>query len=194
MDNGFNQSDYLVRRRFWQFIGATIYVEQLDSQPVMQAKLKAFKLREDIRFYRDESMNLELLRISARQIIDFAATYDVFDSLSNQPVGAIKRKGMRSLLRDEWQILDVDGNQIALVKEDSLILGLVRRFLTNLVPQKFHILSNDETQTLGTIKQNFNPFTVKLTTHFEPALTEVMNPKLALAMVVMLASIEGRQG
>ena len=46
-----------------------------DSQENVVAfcKMKAFKLREDIRVYTSEDATNELLSIQARQIIDFSA-------------------------------------------------------------------------------------------------------------------------
>ena len=110
-----NQSNFTVRRKFWQFLGATVFVEQPDGAPIMQAKLKAFRLKEDVRFYQDENRTVELLRISARQMIDFGATYDVFDSVNNQKLGAIRRKGFKSMLRDEWHILDLEDQTLSLI-------------------------------------------------------------------------------
>ena len=44
-----------------------------------ETKTKARKLREDIRLFAPNSKQA-VLRIATRQIIDFGATYDVFDS------------------------------------------------------------------------------------------------------------------
>ena len=52
-------------------------------------------------------MQVELLSIQARQIIDFSAAYDVYDGSTGSKVGALKRKGMKSILRDECEIREV---------------------------------------------------------------------------------------
>ena len=93
---GFQQ--YLVVRKFWQFLGATFWIYDPQGGLVFYSKLKAFKLREDIRLYTGEDMQTEVLAIKARQIIDFGATYDVVDSVTNQKVGAVWGKGFRSIL------------------------------------------------------------------------------------------------
>jgi hypothetical protein len=85
------------RRKFWVLVGAKIHItDPLSAREVGFIKMKAWKLREDIRLYTDESMQTELLRIHARNIIDFGATYDVVDSFSNQIVYSLKRKGLKS--------------------------------------------------------------------------------------------------
>ncbi len=190
MDERFNQDNYVIRKKFWQFLGATVFVETPDGQPVMNAKLKAFKLKEDIRLYADEARTKEILRIGARKIIDLGITYDVFDSATNQKIGSVKRKGWKSILQDEWEIWDANEQVIGTVKEDSMLMALLRRFLTNLIPQNFHMTDANGAQ-IGFVKQNFNPFTVKLNAQFQ---NSTVDRRLAVVAVVMLAAIEQRQG
>jgi hypothetical protein len=46
-----------LRRKFWKFFGAEISVVPAGSTDVIGfIKMKAFKLREDVRLYRDKSM------------------------------------------------------------------------------------------------------------------------------------------
>jgi len=72
---------------------------------VMFSEQKMFRWKEDIRVYADESKMREVLSIKARQIMDFYAAYDVVDTEMNQKVGALRRKGWRSMVRDEWEVL-----------------------------------------------------------------------------------------
>jgi hypothetical protein len=186
----FKHDKYIIRRKFWQILGATVFVETAEGQPVMNAKLKAFKLREDIRLYSDEARTDEILRIGARTIIDLGITYDVFDSKTNEKIGSVKRKGWKSILQDEWEIWDANEQVIGTVKEDSMTMALLRRFLTNLIPQNFH-MRDTKGDSIGTVHQNFNPFTVKLNAQFQESNVD---RRLAVVAVVMLAAIEGRQG
>ena len=103
-----------------------IILPRLRSQMLMNSKLA--KLREDIRVYSDENKSQEVLSIQARQIIDFSAAYDVVDTAMNQKIGTLRRKGWSSILRDEWQVLDANENQIGVLFEDSMGLALLRRF------------------------------------------------------------------
>src|SRR5688500_19421793 len=93
----------------------------------MFSEQKMFKLREDIRVYSDENKTQEVLSIKARQIMDFSAAYDVIDAAYNQKVGALQRRGLSSILRDEWQVLDVNDNVVGKLLEDSIPLALLDR-------------------------------------------------------------------
>jgi len=81
------------RRKYWKIAGAEIYVDDPNTQQeVGYIKMKAWKLREDIRLFSDRSMQREILQIHARQIIDFGATYDVTDSSTGQQFFSMRRK------------------------------------------------------------------------------------------------------
>jgi len=157
-------------------------------------KQKLFKLKEDIRLYTDESMTQELLLIKARSIIDFSAAYDVTDPQTQQKVGALKRKGMKSIIRDEWLILDAADREIGLLQEDSSALALFRRLidLGSLIPQSFTFSMDG--QPIGEAKQNFNPFVRKLNVDMTRDPGRKLDRRLVAAAVVLLLAIEGRQG
>lgn len=190
----FNESVFVIRKKFFKFLGAAFHIYSTQEKLLFYSKLKAFKLKEDIRLYADEGMQQELLVISARQVLDISAAYDVVDPASGARVGTVQRRGMKSILRDEWDILDAEGNEIAKIMEDSTALALVRRFVdmaTIFLPQKYHIEMAG--QTVATFKQHFNPIVQKITADFTGA-PPVLDRRLGIAALVLVCAIEGRQG
>jgi len=155
------------------------------------SKLKAFKLKEDIRLYAGEDMNVELLTIRARNIIDFGAAYDVVDSQSGEPVGTLRRKGFRSMLRDEWIIMNAAGQEIGTIQEDSMAMALLRRFLTNLIPQSFTGIIQGV--PVLNFHRHFNPFVLRMDLDFSPDVQGLLDRRLGIAAGVLLSAIEGRQ-
>ena len=67
---------YTIRRKVFKVFGAGFHIYAADGQLAGYCKQKAFKLKEDLRVFTDESQSDELFRISARSIIDFSSTYD----------------------------------------------------------------------------------------------------------------------
>lgn len=191
MDN-FSDNQYTIRRKILTIFGAKFHVYNTTGELILFSKQKAFKLKEDIRVFADESMAVERLVIKARQIVDFSAAYDVVDPFEGRKIGALRRKGWKSMVRDSWEFLDESDQTIAVVEEDNLILSLIRRFLTNLIPQSYHVKQNGG--VLITYKQNFNPFVLKIKVSIEADSRDVIDPRLALAGGILLAAIEGRQG
>jgi uncharacterized protein YxjI len=192
IDNRFQQNDYMIRKKIFKLLGDAFHIYDAAGNVVFYSRLKAFKLKEDIRVYTGEDMASEALSIQARQILDFSAAYDVVDPGSGEKVGALKRRGLKSLIRDEWIIMDAGDREIGLVQEDSTALALVRRFLSNLIPQSF-------TGTVGgtqvfAFRRHFNPFVLRMDMDFSPDTDGLLDRRLGIAAGVLLSAIEGRQG
>jgi len=190
MFTAFTHDRYLLKRQVFALAGKFRYYDPGGSL-VLYCEQKMFKLREDIRVYSDEGKMQEVLMIKARQIIDFSAAYDVVDSATGQKAGALRRKGLASMLRDEWEILDISDNPVGKLFEDSMGLALVRRFLTGLVPQNYDMTIG--TNRVADLKQNFNPFAYQLNVDFSMDTNRLLDRRLGLAAGILLAAVEGRQ-
>ena len=190
MNPVFQYNHYLLKRQVFALAGKFRFYDP-SGKLVLFSEQKMFKLREDIRVFSDESKTQEVLMIKARQIIDFSAAYDVVDSATGQKIGALRRKGLASLLRDEWEILDVGDIAIGTLFEDSMGLALIRRFLSNLVPQNYDITLG--TDRVADLRQNFNPFTYQLNLDFSMDINKRLDRRLGIAAGILLAAIEGKQ-
>lgn len=187
----FQGDQYLVRKNIFCFFGKKFQVFDQQGQQILFAKMKAFKLREDVRLFADTEMTQELFLIKARQILDFGATYDVTDSTTGQKIGALRRKGLKSMFRDEWEILDTTDQTVGKIQEDSLFLAMIRRNLLKILPQKYHVTIGE--QPVCTFKQNFNPFVFKMAITFDGQNKQLLDKRLGIIAAVMLSAIEGRQ-
>jgi hypothetical protein len=185
-------TEFTIRRKVLTLFGAQFHVYKPDGDLMGYCRQKAFKLKEDIRIYTDESMTVEKLGIFARSIIDFSAAYDVVESSTQTKLGVFRRQGMKSLFRDSWVMLDANEQPIGTIQEDSSMLAFVRRFvdLGNLIPQTFH-LHDDDDEELAQFKTHFNPFVHRMTVSVYPDCH--VNPLLVLAGGILLMAIEGRQ-
>ena len=191
MGDPFEQDQYLIRRKLLTLLGAKFHIYDNAGNVIGFSKQKAFKLKEDIRVYSDESMSKERLVIRARQIIDFSAAYDVVDSESKSKIGGYRRKGWSSMVRDAWEMLDNSDRVIATVQEDSMGMALIRRFLLNIIPQSFHVEAGG--RQIATFRQHFNPFIFKMSVQLAPDARKQFDARLILAGGILLAAIEGRQ-
>jgi uncharacterized protein YxjI len=186
----FSHNCYLFRKKVFKIFGGAFHVYDENGLLLFYSKQKAFKLREDFRIYADERQAEELLTIKTPQILDIGATYYIEDPTTGEAIGAIRRKGLKSIFKDEWTFLAVGGRQIATLTETSWLGAIVSRFI-NLIPQNYLIASPDG-RTIAEIKQHFNPFVLKYTMTIpdpEPAIDR----RLIVSAGIMLAGIEGRQ-
>jgi hypothetical protein len=183
---------YEARRNFFNFFGIRCRIATTGGQSLFFVKLKAFRLKEDITLCADEALTQPLLSIKARQIIDFSAAYDVVDLTTQARVGALRRRGLKSLLRDEWEILDPADQVIGVMQEDSQLMALLRRFLSSLIPQHYHITVHN--QPAAVITGTWNPFIVKHKMDLSADRSGLLDQRLALAASVLLMTVEGKQG
>jgi len=188
----FQHQKYLLRRQVFALTGKFRFYDPMGNL-IMFSEQKMFKLREDIRVYADEKKTEEVLSIKARQIIDFSAAYDVVDTESNEKVGALRRKGWSSFfLRDEWQVLDVNDNQIGVLFEDSKGLAFLRRSLLGFwLPQNYDITFGE--QRVADLKQRFNLFRYDLDIDMSMDEDQQLDPRMGIAAGILLAAIEGKQ-
>ena len=187
----FQHPRYTLHRQVFALAGKFRVYDPMNNL-VMFSEQKMFRLREDIRVYGDEAKTREVLSIKARQIMDFSAAYDVVDTEMNQKVGALRRKGWRSLLRDEWEVLDENDNVKGLLFEDSMGLAMLRRFLLgSWLPQNYDISFGES--RVADLKQNFNLFRYELNLDFSMDTSRMLDRRLGLAAGILLAAVEGKQ-
>jgi hypothetical protein len=186
---------YLIRKKVLKILGEAFHIYADDSQTELlgYCELKAFKLKEDIRIYTDEEKTTELISIKARSILDISAGYDVVDAQSGSSLGSYKRKGMMSLFKDTYKLLDQQDQEYAELSEDSGLLALIRRFVpfaNILIPQIFHLRGNDGGGSVE-YTQKMNPIVQRLTV--TGAQSGGFDPRVVLAGGMLLAAIEGKQ-
>src|SRR5947209_4195366 len=155
----FQQNRFIARQKIWTLSPKFYFCDEHGNTLAFLRK-KVFTLKDEIRIFTDETQSMELLHIKARKIIDWGTAFDVTDSINHQKVGVIKRQGWKSILRKEWTIMDVNEQPICTVKEDSLFLATLRRYIINLIPQAYHFEANG--RELGTARQNWNIFAPKM--------------------------------
>ncbi len=153
----FSMNRYLARRKVFKLLGGAFTIHEPDRLDVVAyVRQKAFKLKEDITVFTDDSMREELL-----------------------------------FIRDQWEILDANEEVLGRILEDSTVMALLRRFASNLIPQRFRIEADGH--EVGSIRQYFNPFVLKYDVDFSMDTSGVLDRRIGLALAVLLLAIEGRQ-
>jgi len=99
-------------------IASQIYLRDANGNLLGYVKQKLFKLKEDINIFADEGQTQHLFNIKADRILDFSANYR-FTGNQGNPLGSIRRKGMRSIWKANYEIYDVAGNQVLQINEEN---------------------------------------------------------------------------
>lgn len=152
-----NPSDWLTQDRFVidQLIRpmANLYRISAGPSPVAFVRQKKLAIKEDIRFYADETQTEELFRIKARSLMEFGGRYDV-TTPAGERVGVLEKVFGKSLLRSTWRILDANEQELAIAKERSQFWAIVRRVIDavpygDFIPIVFHFTIDAGEQHVG---------------------------------------------
>jgi len=191
MHSAFQHDSYFLKRQVFALSGK-LRLFNPHGGLVLFVEQKILRLKEDIRVYGDEAKTDEVLTIKARTVIDFSAAYDVVDPADGAKVGVLRRKGLKSLLRDEWEVLDRDDRIIGRLFEDSVGRAMLRRMLLgSLLPQDYDMVIGD--MRVADFKQRFNPFVYQMDIDFRMDAGRLLDRRLGTAAAMVLAIIEGRQ-
>ncbi|MDI1240394.1 MAG: hypothetical protein PSX80_00560 [bacterium] len=95
-----------------------IYISDANGELLGYVRQKLLKLKEDINVFADEQQTRHLYNIKADRMLDFSAKYNFTDSHGGS-VGAIKRKGMRSIFRAHYEIYDPSGSLSMEIHEEN---------------------------------------------------------------------------
>jgi len=191
VDSSFQYDQFVLKKQIVSLTGI-LRIFNPGGQLVLYCQQKIFRIKEDIRVYSDDSKSREVLIIKARQVLDFSAYFDVMDSQYSTKVGGFRRKGIRSLVQDEWEVFNPQDNLIGILKEDSLNRALLRRFLLGrLLPQDYDLRAGMD--QLADYKQEFNLLQYIMHIDFRKDAESILDHRLGLAAAILLAIIEGKQ-
>ena len=96
---------------------------------VAYVRQKMFRLKEDVIVFSDESRTKELFNIKANQWIDFNASYMMTDLLTGKKFGSLARKGVRSIWKARYDIIDEKDKSIYQINEDNGWIKVFDSFL-----------------------------------------------------------------
>ena len=179
------QSHYVIRRKFWSVFERVFRVFTGDGQLIMYIQHPLFKLREEFMVYADEAKTRALLRVKSRQVIAINFCFDVADAQDGRLLGSVQKKGLRSILRDKFIILDPLGMEIGYAEEQGA--ALLRR-LFPLLTSKHAIFVNG--QQVAFIRQRFRFFTKEFEVDTQPTSVD---PRFVLAVALLALIAEARR-
>lgn len=162
---------------------------------------KMFKFKEDVRFFTDDTMRTEVMRIKARQRFDPSATYDV-TAPDGTVIGRFQKAFGRSLLRSTYLLFDATGTQVAVATEQSRGVAVLRRIVglvpyienfANWLPIPYHfVFVRGESEVIGHHRRQLwklrDTYTLDLTDDRE----RVLDRRLALALAVGMDAFQAR--
>lgn len=191
MYEGFNYAKYLMRRKVIAIMGRWSIYDERDNE-VFYCEQK-FSLKTNLHVYTNKNKHEEVLTAKTKEIIDFSAAYDIFDPKTNEKIGAVKRKGWKSLLKDEWIIMDKYDRDIGLIREDDLALlrRLFGSFFDVLFPKKYLLFIGEA--LVGVFQKNRNPFVWKTSIDFSQDVRNLLDKRIGIALALLMCAVGERR-
>jgi hypothetical protein len=149
----FAYQQYVIKRPFLSFLGRKYYVYAPDGSLVVFLKHPLMKLRGEFTIYADDTETTPMLVVRARQVIALNMVHDVMDPNTGEKLGSIRSRGLKSIFRDVWDILDANDQPIGLIEETGV--AMLRRFI-KFLPGRHKIELNG--QLVATLRQTFRFF------------------------------------
>ncbi|MFZ4766265.1 MAG: hypothetical protein ACOYMN_15045 [Roseimicrobium sp.] len=105
-----------------------IFVRDARGATICYVKQKLFRFREKVEVFADDSRHSLLGTIQADRILDFSANY-AFQMQDGSRLGSVRRRGLRSIWRAHYEILDDTGAVAFVVREENPVAKLVDSML-----------------------------------------------------------------
>lgn len=186
----------MVTNKYWISMMDSNAVE---GQVVAFAEQKKMKLREEVTFFSDETKSTPLFGFKSRQVIDMAATTDVFD-MNGQPIGEFRKDAMKSLLNSTWHLAGPGFTAVG--RERSKGVAAARRFagflpvvgdVMDMVPWQFHFDFFDPAGTLVMSDERVMGMRDRYKIWLPPSVHGApMDWRFASAVAVALDAFQGR--
>jgi uncharacterized protein YxjI len=192
-------SDWLDEDRFTisQLIKpmVNLYTIKAGPAPVAFVRQKRMAIKEDIRFFADESEAHELWRIKARSVMEFGGRYDVVTP-EGERIGVLGKVFGKSLFRSTWSVMDAGEQQLAVATERSQFWAIVRRVIDavpygDFVPIVLHFRIDSGERHLGDFTRAIgmrDHYTLDLSGDTE----RTIDRRLAIALAVALDALQSR--
>ena len=181
-------------------LASQIYVRDRDGRLLGYVKQKLLKLKEDINVFADENQTQLLYNIKADRVLDFSAKYNFTDA-DGVFLGSIKRQGMRSLWRTNYQISDADDQQLMEIHEENVwikvidalvgeipIVGMFTGYLFN----PAYIVSRENQSPVARLQKQPAFFEGKFELSAQAPMSESEEPLIFLGVLTMTLLERGR--
>jgi uncharacterized protein YxjI len=174
---------------------ANLYRISANGRPLAFVRQKRLAIKEDIRFFADESETEELFRIKARGVFEVGGRYDV-TAPAGERIGVLEKVFGRSLFRSTWRVLDAQESELAIAEERNVWVALLRRVIDavpygDFVPILFHFTIRRGDEPLGELTRAWG-LRDRYTLDLSRDTARVVDRRLAVALAIALDALQSR--
>ena len=165
------------------------------GEPLAFVRQKKLAIKEDIRFFADESESEELFRIKARALLEFGGKYDV-TTPAGERVGILQKVFGASLLRSTWRIYDADERVLGFAHEKSVPVAILRRVIDavpygDFIPIVFQFTIHVEDRQVGELRRPIG-LRDRYVLRLDGDADRRLDRRLAVALAIALDALQSR--
>lgn len=155
------------------------YIRDGDENILAVSKTKLFKMKDEVKVYRDKYCNEKILDIKQDNVIDARAFFEVEDVVNSQTLGYIYKYSARN---NSWRLFDPMENKIGEIRG----LGNVMK-RTSTGNLEYNIFGIDDPYPKGTIQEKYylTKYTMDIYIDEDPDLDIDRRLILAMALCTM---------
>ena len=141
---------------------------------------------KNLRVFTDPTLSFELMVIKPVRAAEPGSHFNVIDSVNSQAVGKVRHVPVVRLQRQEWELLGPAGDALCVIREDSALLGLMRRYLSESVPQSYTFSVAEG--TLGSAVRAAGLFSPQMEIDFNGDCAKPIDRRLLVAALVLISA------
>lgn len=100
-------------------IAPQLTIRDADGATILYVRQKMLRFKEQVEVFSDDSQQQKLFTIDADRIIDWSARYNFAYAETGQPLGAVKRRGMRSLWKVHYDLFETEETPDLSIREEN---------------------------------------------------------------------------
>lgn len=167
-------------------IGKKYIIKNKKRDRVAYCERESF-FKEGLTVYDDENKQKQLFSIRQISLTKFTGLFEVLDA-EDEVVGYLRRKGVKSLVRDEWVILEEKKNEIGTAKSDYLLKDLARMKYFRSIPYRYEIIQQGK--KIGVYKQRFTLLKRSYKLQMKKDTEQKIDRRLLLSLSICLDAVE----
>lgn len=137
------QQDHFRARQTRFSMTPKLYFYDQDGKTLAFVRNLGLHWNKELRVFTDPTLSFELLTITPAKKGTGEETFVVFDPVNRESVGRIKIPRVVGLQKQEWILVDATGLQVGHLQENSAMLGVMRRYVSEAFPQTYTFYGED---------------------------------------------------
>ncbi|MEF8873990.1 MAG: hypothetical protein V5A88_04880 [Candidatus Thermoplasmatota archaeon] len=177
--------EFIVEQKFFS-LGKKYFIKDDERNQVGYCERESL-FKEGLAVYKDRSKEEELFRIKQKSLTKFTGLFEVLGP-DKETIGYLKRNGFKSIVRDEWTILDSEKNNIGSAKSDYLLKDLIRMRYLKFIPYRYQLYQGEK--KIGIYKQRLTLLKNSYKLQIKYNLDQKLDKRLLISLAICLDAVE----